>query len=161
MHIRLAQLPDAPEIIRLGKELLNLHTEYDFDYYHLEDNFDELFTVWVKDQLNHPYQFIYVAQNPSDNKIVGFISGFVKYLYPWFKTKSVGHISYMIIDTNFRRKGVGKLLEDAALGWFKTKNISYVELYVEEKNQPGKNAWDKYGFLPFKKFLRKKIPLQG
>lgn len=157
MHIREANPEDVSQLVKLGKNLLTLHTDYNFDYYRLEEKFDELFGNWVKDQLNHPYQFIIVAQNPSDGKIAGFISGFIKSLYPWFKTKSVGHISYMIIDDNFRQKGVGKLLEAAAASWFKNKNISYLELYVEEKNETGKIAWDKYGFLPFKKFLQKKI----
>lgn len=157
MHIRAATLDDVPQLVKLGRQLLTLHTEYDSDYYQLEENFDDSFGSWVKDQLNHPYQFILIAQNPVDYKIIGFISGFIKSLFPWFKTKSVGHISYMIIEDNFRHKGIGKLLETEANNWFKGKNISYVELYVEEKNTTGQIAWDKYGFLPFKKFLRKKI----
>jgi len=63
----------------------------------------------------------------------------------------------MIIDHNFRRRGIGKMLENAATSWFKSKNISYVEVYVEEPNITARSAWNKYGFLPFKKFLRKKI----
>lgn len=157
MHIRPAEPNDIPALVTLGKTLLSLHTVYDYQYYELADNFDELFGNWIKDQLSRPYQFIIVAQNPADGKIIGFISGFVKYLYPWFKTKSVGHISYMIIDHKFRRRGVGKILENAAASWFKSKNITYLELYVEEPNTTGINAWSKYGFLPFKKFLRKKI----
>lgn len=157
MHIRAASLTDLSQLVRLGRDLLSLHTDFDANYYQLEENFDELFGAWVKDQLNHPYQFIFVACDPADNNIAGFISGFIKYLYPWFKTKSVGHISYLVIDPNYRQQGVGKSLEKTANGWFKSKNISYVELYVEEKNTPGQIAWSKYGFLPFKKFLQKKI----
>lgn len=157
MHIRAAQIEDLPQIVLLGRSLLDMHKEYDYDYYQLEENFDELFGFWARDQLNNLLQFIIVAQNPDDNKIIGFISGFIKYLYPWFKTKSVGHISYMIVDDNFRKLGIGKLLENAAREWFKNKNISYMELYVEEKNPTGQTAWTSYGFLPFKKFLKKKI----
>ncbi len=157
MHIRLAQIEDLPQIILLGRSLLDLHKEYDYDYYQLEENFDELFGNWVRDQLNNLSQFIIVAQNPDDDKIIGFISGFTKYLFPWFRTKTVGHISYMIVDPNLRLRGIGKLLENAARDWFKNKNISYMELYVEEKNPTGQTAWTSYGFLPFKKFLKKKI----
>lgn len=157
MHIRHANVEDIQPIVKLGKKLLDLHTQFDFDYYQLEENFDELFGLWVQNQLNHPYQFIIVAQNPDSGNTVGFISGFIKYLYPWFKTKSVGHISYMIVDDDSRKLGVGKLLENAAREWFKTKNISYIELYVEEKNDTGKIAWEKYGFGPFKKFMQKRV----
>ena len=157
MHIRLAQIEDLLQIVLLGRSLLDLHKEYDNDYYQLEENFDELFGNWVRGQLNNLSQFIIVAQNPTDNKISGFISGFVKALFPWFKTKSVGHISYLIIDEAYQKQGIGKLLEDAARNWFVEKNIHFLELYVDEKNEIGQRVWNSYGFLPFKKFLRKKI----
>jgi GNAT superfamily N-acetyltransferase len=89
--------------------------------------------------------------------MIGFISGFIKALYPWFCTKTVGHISYLIIEPDYRSKGIGGLLEKGALSWFKSKNISYVEVYTDEINSPGVAAWSSYGYLPFKKFLRKKI----
>lgn len=157
MRIRPANLDDVTQLVKLGKDLLNLHTEFDINYYQLEENFDESFGAWVKNQINSNYQFLIVAQNETDGQIAGFISGFIKSLFPWFKTKSVGHISYMIINPKFQRQGIGKLLENTAKEWFKSKNISYLELYVEEKNEIGKIAWNKYGFLPFKKFLQKKI----
>jgi GNAT superfamily N-acetyltransferase len=49
--------------------------------------------------------------------------------------------------------GIGKTLMAAAEDWFKQKNITYLEVYVEEKNGIGQQAWSSYGFQPFKKFL--------
>ena len=158
MHIRSATLEDIPQIVKLGRKLWELHITFDSDYYQLEDSFEELFGSWVKEQLSRPNQFIFVAEDGnSEDKIVGFISGFIKALYPWFRTKRVGHISYLIITPEYRAKGIGNLLEKAAISWFKSKGISYVEVYVEEMNTIGVKAWHSYGFLPFKKFLRKKI----
>ena len=128
MHVRLAQLSDVAQITRLGRQLIELHTDFDKDYYALENNFDELFSNWVKQQINIPQRFIFVAEEKES--IVGFISGFMKPLYHWFQTKTVGHISYMIIGQNFRRRGIGRLLEEASVTWFKSQNISYVELYT-------------------------------
>lgn len=161
MHIRLASEKDMPHLIRLGKQLLTSHVSFDSSYYALEENFDSLFAVWVRQQLYSSSQFLFVAEyitpEGESARVVGFISGFVKALFPWFKTKSVGHISYLVVDTDYQKKGVGKLLEDAARNWFRAKNISYIELYVDEGNPVGQKAWSTYGFLPFKKFLRKKI----
>lgn len=156
MHIRPAQAKDIPKLIQLGKQLLNYHVWLDREYYLLEDNFDTEFNWWLADQIGSTSKLLLVAHNDV-NKIVGFISGFIKALYPWFRTKAVGHISYMYIDSAYRKRGVGKLLESASVTWFKSKNVSYVELYVEEKNDIGQKAWTSYDFLPFKKFLRKKI----
>lgn len=155
MHTRLATLADIQAVTKLGRLLLELHTGYDFEYYRLEETFDTLFAGWVKDQITYPSQFIIVAE--VNSQITGFVSGFIKSLYPWFKTKKVGHLAYLVVDPDYRRRGAGMMLEKAAQDWFKTSGVSYVEVYVEEKNETGKMAWDAYGFLPFKKFLRKRI----
>ncbi len=162
MYIRPATVEDIPSLLALAKQLFDLHFQFDSEYYQLEPNFDELFTSWLREQLTYyNNQFILVAQNSelqnSEKKITGFISGFIKSLYPWFRTKAVGHISYLVIDPNFQRRKIGQFLENAAISWFKARNVSYIELYVEEKNEVGKIAWTSYGFGPFKKFLRKKI----
>ncbi|MBI4990741.1 GNAT family N-acetyltransferase [Candidatus Gottesmanbacteria bacterium] len=151
-------LDDIPSLLRLGRQIFLTHQNFDYTYYELEGNFDELFTNWIKQHINQPQQFILVAiESEESPDIVGFISGFLKALYPWFKTKTVGHISYLVVDPQFRQKGVGKLLEQEAREWFKNKNIAYIEVYVDEKNAIGQEVWNSYGFLPFKKFLRKKI----
>lgn len=156
MHIRSAEMKDIPQIVSLGRQLFELHVQYDNDYYELEDDFDKLFADWTKNYINHHSQFIIVAET-ENNEVIGFIAGFIKSLYPWFHIKSVGHISFMAIDNKFRKIGIGRLLEKQAKLWFKSKSISYVELYVEESNNIGQKAWSSYDFLPFKKFLRKKI----
>lgn len=156
MHIRPAETGDIPELIKLGKNLLDNHATWDREYYTLEEDFDLSFGNWLKDQMTYPNQFILVATD-EEKVIMGFISGFIKALFPWFKTKSVGHISYLVVDPSYRQKNIGGQLEAEAIAWFKSKNVPYVEVYVDEQNSIGRIAWDKYGFLPFKKFLRKKI----
>lgn len=158
MHIRPAQLADCPAIIPLGKNLLELHGDFDPNYYLLESNFDQLFGLWVNDQIGKQTQFLFVAET-DEKEIVGFISGFLKSLYPWFQTKIVGHIGYMYVTARYRKMGVGKSLESEADLWFKSKNVSYIELYVEDANSIGQAAWVSYGFAPFKKFLQKKIQI--
>ena len=155
MHIRAAQIEDTPRLVFLGRQLLQLHETFDIDYYRLEQSFDTLFADYIKQHIQSSYQFVLVAC--ENDQVIGFINGFIKSLFPWFTTKSVGHISYLITDPQFRKIGVGKKLEKAAISWFKMKNISYVEVYTDEKNTVGGIVWSSYGYLPFKKFLRKKI----
>lgn len=157
MITRLARVDDVPQLIQLGKQLWDLHLEFDPEYYLLENTFTETFSSWVYEQLNSPYQFIIVAHDENNLEIIGFIAGFLKYLFPWFKTKTVGHISYLIIDPPYRNQSIGKQLEKAAQEWFRTKKVNYIELYVDEKNNIGQAVWSSYGYLPFKKFLRKTI----
>src|SRR3989344_3362050 len=111
MHVRPAELNDIQLLIRLGRQLLEMHLEFDNDYYRFEENFDELFADWLKKQIETPSYLLLVAEeiNP-EKRLIGFISGFIKTLSPWFRHKSVGHIAYMIVDPKFRKLGVGRSL---------------------------------------------------
>lgn len=156
MHTRFALEQDIPKIVEIGKILMEEHYTRDPDYYQLESNFDSEFSYWVRNQLNSQFQFILLAVDDTEN-ISGFISGFIKSLFPWFKIKSVGHISYLMVLPQYQKQGIGKILEQEAVNWFKSKNMDFVELYVNEDNPVGCHAWEKFGFKPFKKFLRKRI----
>ena len=159
MTIRAAETKDIPEIVRLLEYLLNIHESLDPDYYNYEENYSEYLKSWVEQQINSQNQFMLVAEANGGNlnRISGIISGYIKYLFPWFKTKSVGHISFLSVDHLQQKRGIGKKLEEAAETWFKKKNIKYIEVFSNEANIPGKAAWKSYGYLPFNKFFRKII----
>ncbi|MBI2617206.1 GNAT family N-acetyltransferase [Candidatus Gottesmanbacteria bacterium] len=160
MIIRVMQETDIQELAILGKQLLDIHTTFDSMYYTLEENFTTLFSDWLRNQLSASSQIVFVAEEGSGNskgEIIGFISGFIKSLYPWFKVKAVGHVSYLVVDHKYRKQHIGKQLEVALTSWFCKKGVSYIEVYTDEKNQIGVYAWSSYGYEPFKKYLRKRI----
>ncbi len=157
MLIRKAESKDSEQIVFLGKHLLELHTEWEKDYYALEDNFNYSFASWVTEQTTNQSKFLYVAED--NGKIVGFVSGYLKSFYPWFKIKSVGHISFLYILPDYRRKKIGKLLTEKSADWFRSNNVKYIEVFADEKNTIAVNAWKSYGFGDFKRFLRKSLCL--
>lgn len=159
MIIRPAEINDLPEIVNLLEQLLLLHQKIDPEYYIYEENYSAYLNTWAEQQLNSQTQFITVAAEERMGKviIVGFIAGYIKYLFPWFKVKSVGHISFLTILPDFQRNGVGRKLEEEAKKWFLSKNLKFIEVYSNEKNIPGMSAWQAFEYLPFNKFFRKKI----
>ncbi|HJX02195.1 MAG TPA: GNAT family N-acetyltransferase [Candidatus Humimicrobiaceae bacterium] len=156
MYVRSAELKDIPELVRLGKTLFDQHILYDGEYYTLEENFEEHFGRWLNQLITDNFQFLYVAQT-SEGEITGFISGFVKNLFSWFVIKKVGHISFLIVKDIYRQKKIGTMLENTASDWFRKQGIKYIETYVDEKNSIAQQAWTSYGFLSFKKFIRKNL----
>lgn len=156
MQITKATIEDIPLITTFGQSLIKMHYDFDPEYYMFdEDGFSPAFTDWLKGQITIPSSIIWVAK--ENDSVIGFISGFVKYLFPWFRIKKVGHISFMFIDEGSRRKGVGKQLLSYANQWFKDQGLSYVELYVNERNSNGLSFWKSMGFSDFQKFLRMRI----
>lgn len=163
MIIRRAEEKDIPPITKLGEGLTSLHLEFDPDYYVYDrEGFSTSFSQWLASQIPLSSSLLLVAEENDQpagrqGNIVGFMSGFIKYLFPWYSIKRVGHISFTFIDKNFRGQGIGSKLLEEAISWFKSQNLSYVELYANEKNFPGLTFWKSHGFADFQKFLRKKI----
>ena len=158
INITPADHNDIEQIVLLTKQLLISHLDYDGEYFQLDVNHRQAITDWVKYHLGAANQFILVARpDAGQPEICGFISGYIKPLFPWFKIKQVGHISFLAVDEIRRKQGVGRQLELNACQWFKNRGITYLELYTNEKNYPGISAWQSYGYKPFNRFLCKKI----
>lgn len=153
-----AEIFDIDEIVSLSCQLFEKHRDLDPEYYQSEADYSAKIRNWAGQQLNSPSQFLLVAKEDGKNKKVrGFISGYIKNLFPWFKIKSVGHISFLAVYPEFQKKGVGGMLNEAAEKWFSDKKQKYIEVYTNEDNSAGIAAWKTYGYLPFNKFLKKKI----
>ena len=160
MNIRPATTDDLEGIVALTEDLLENHLEYDLEYFELAESHRLYLEDWVKYHLGSISQFILVSEITASGKkpvLTGYISGYIKPLFPWFKIKQVGHLSFLAVDKRWRRKGVGNLLEEKASLWFKEKDIKYIEVYTNEKNFPGLSAWTSYGYKPFNRFLRKSL----
>ena len=149
-------MEDIPAITNLGESLTALHKGFDPEYYTFdEEGFSASFSDWLNSQIPLPSSLFLVSI--ENGKVIGFLSGFIKYLFPWYKIKKVGHISFTMIDENFRGRGIGRSLFFEAAGWFKQQDLNYIELYANEKNSMGLEFWKSCGFSDFQKFLRKKI----
>lgn len=156
MQITKATKDDIPLITAFGKRLIQLHRDFDPSYYTYDEvGFTPDFSTWLDNQIITPSSIVLVAK--EDGQVVGFLSGFIKFLFPWFTIKKVGHISFMFIDEAYRRKGVGNQLLQFMKLWFKEQGLSFVELYVNEKNANGLSFWKSMGFGDFQKFLRMRI----
>lgn len=156
MIVRRAEERDIPAITELGKNLTSLHIEFDPEYYLFDTvGFSSSFSAWLKTQVPISTSLLLVSE--ENGIIVGFMSGFIKFLFPWYKIKKVGHISFTFIDEKYRGKGIGTQLLQEAVLWFKSQDLPYVELYANEKNSPGLSFWKSHGFEDFQKFLRKNI----
>jgi ribosomal protein S18 acetylase RimI-like enzyme len=155
MQIRAATSEDVQAITKLATDLFTLHQTFDNEYYAMEEHPEQYISKWVAEQVRAVTSFMLVAE--IDGEVAGLIAGYIKPLYPWFITKAVGHLSFLIVQPQHRKKGIATALQEAAMSWFKTRNMTYVEVFVEEKNEIGNTAWNAFEFSPFRKFMRKKI----
>src|SRR3989338_8841579 len=86
INITPADHNDIEQIVLLAKQLLISHFDYDGEYFQLDVNHRQAMTDWVKYHLGAANQFILVARpDAGQPEICGFISGYIKPLFPWFK----------------------------------------------------------------------------
>jgi ribosomal protein S18 acetylase RimI-like enzyme len=63
-----------------------------------------------------------------------------------FNGKSIGYIENVIIDKNYRRKGIGKKLMETAISYAKENNCYKVVLQSETKRTDAHKFYEKTGF---------------
>lgn len=98
-------------------------------------------------------QGIIIAED--ENEIVGMILAAVL-VSPSVET--YGNISNFVVYPNYRGKGVGKALIDAAFEFFKEMGVSRVETNVRDLEREGK-LFNRYGFEKKYIVMEKKISM--
>jgi len=143
MEIRKLINNDLPQLALLYKTFWN----EDSDIQEMERIFEKL-------ENNDTYIFLCAVEN---NKICGSIMGIICYeLYGNCEPFLV--VEDMIVDINYRRKGIGKKLFMELERLAKEKNCSQILLVTETDRKDACNFYESVGFDPIKnKGYKKKI----
>ena len=78
-------------------------------------------------------------------RIIGFIGADSN----WFskrEQKKVGAVHELVVDQDFRKRGVGTALMASAVDLFRNKGLDTVELWVGDGNETAKKFYEKLGF---------------
>ncbi|HBL84744.1 MAG TPA: GNAT family N-acetyltransferase [Clostridiales bacterium] len=117
------------------------------------DDYDSVYNLWINtkgmglNDIDDSRQGIskYLNRNPSscfvamkDKKIIGaIITG---------HDGRRGYIHHTAVAVEYRHKGIGRALVDAALSALKAEGITKVALVVFDKNETGNRFWEELGF---------------
>jgi ribosomal-protein-alanine N-acetyltransferase len=82
----------------------------------------------------------------SQNEIVGYCIYYVKPDLSFYGIRKKAIIYSLAISKNFRRKGFAKRLLKETIKEMEINNISSIFLYVDVKNSPAINLYEKIGF---------------
>jgi len=155
MKVRKARSEEIGQIADLQQGLMFREKKIDPTYFDLSKHAKEGFVEFAKKKIENRKSRLLVAI--IDDKIVGYILGWIKERPPVFRLKKIGYISDCFVVKKFRRKGIGEKLTQKMLTWFKTKRLNHVELVVTSKNKLGLTAWKNLGFEEYRKIMQRKI----
>jgi streptothricin acetyltransferase len=119
---------------------------------HIQDNkisysilpvepYEKILTVDVEDYttfINNPQKVIFFAD--VDGKPAGQIK-----LIPWWN--KFAYVEELIVDTEFRGKGVGRALMTHAIEWAKGRHFPGLTLETQDNNVPACRFYEKCGFV--------------
>lgn len=86
----------------------------------------------------------------ENNKVVGLIMGTIpqydEYDYLDYECPKRGEITELIVTSNIRSKGIGKILINHMENYFKSQKCEYIIVDVFEYNEIGKSFYNKEGY---------------
>lgn len=91
--------------------------------------------------------------------IVGAINCFIDESpdAPFIVPRRFVHIDDLVVDEDFRRRGIGQALLEQAHQWAHEKGLSEVELGVWEFNTEARALYEKLGYRTTRRRMRKKL----
>ena len=95
------------------------------------DDIDDL-EIYI--QHNQEYSFLVLL----DGEVIGTILAGHDYRR--------AYIYHFVVDENYRKRGIGKLLLEKSLTKLKNEGIVKCHIAIYKNNQQGKDIWEKVGF---------------
>ncbi|MDR2717773.1 MAG: GNAT family N-acetyltransferase [Treponema sp.] len=139
-------------------ELLDLSKDFFYEYENNKKEFFEVDTIDEIDIKNYFQKFIGNEKAKAfiaviNEKIIGYITVYIKDQPNYWKLKKVGDISGLMVNKNFRQNGIGTKLIIKGLEYFKQENIKYYTLFTSVNNTTAIKLYKKCGLKPLQTIL--------
>ena len=141
--IRIAEAKDIDALLMLCEQVQDLHLQNDSAHFKQFDK--EKISNWFIDKLNDPKSNIWVF---SDNAIiVGYVLVIdkTKLETEFTKTHNFSEIEHLVVDVNFRGRGIGGELLQQAIQFAKSQNMN-VEVSAWAFNTSAQELYKKNRF---------------
>ena len=173
-RIRKARPEDVPGLVRLWREMWDLHAASD-PRFRLAPDGEKAMDAWIRQHVESPTSCVLVAEvwegAPSPDRVglagrgaeapptskpapLGYILGMVLENPPVTPDRYFGLVSEIAVRADRRRAGIGGKLLAELMEWFRILRVAYVETNVAVLNPVARAFWRKQGFGEFLERLR-------
>ncbi len=105
-------------------------------------NYKDLSDGDVKEMIDSPLHFLYLARDAKSNAFVGMVLLMV-FRIPYVRK---GYIDDLVVDEKFRNKGLGTQLMQQAVDTAREKGAAYVDFTSRPRRDASNNLYEKLGF---------------
>lgn len=139
MNIRPYTVDDIDLIAPLFDEFVQLNPLLPY-----KQNALEIYIKWLYTAYNEPDIRIYVVE--QGHSIIGFAVGMIRPNKPLLQPEKIGFIGMFIVQSEFRRRGIGHSLYQQLLEWFVSRDVPEIQLTTEVTNTIANKFWESIGF---------------
>jgi ribosomal protein S18 acetylase RimI-like enzyme len=113
---------------------------------------------WMSAARNTAEKFGKVVVAKDQGTVVAFAHGMIKFLPDYLGGQSVGIITHIFVDKDYRDRQVGARLVTMLEDWFRQKKVHSVELQVISGNPGAMEFWQNLGYREELRQFRKFVP---
>jgi len=135
---------DVQPMLRLMRQLAAEHAAIDA-YFRPGDEWQDSLEMMFLDRLGRREHFLGLVK--PGGRVIGMITASLQ-TSPVFHLKPRAMIENVVVDQDYRRRGIGRALVAAALAWCNERQVAYIELMVATGNPAGQRFWQACGFEP-------------
>ena len=140
--IRKAVAGDIAAVLRLWRELMEFHSNFD-SRFRLAADAVSPGKSHLRSELARPTSFLAVAEHRSG--VVGYCLASVHNQPSFFEHRAYGFVSEFHVAQSLRRRGIGRSLFAGMKQWFQRNGVSRIELVTMNGNEGSKAFWQSVG----------------
>ena len=143
IQITKARDKHIPEIVELWKEFMDYHKEFD-SRFPMRENAYLSFQNHLKELMTSENKIVYIALD--NDHVVGFATCSINTQAPIWEIEKYGTIDTLVVESQYRRKGIGAKMLSTINEWFGVQSIVRIEVSLAIKNQVAQSFWRKHGY---------------
>ena len=144
--VRAARSADLQHLGRLGALLVQEHHDFDARrFFAASSRTPDYYASFLGSQLDDPDAVVLVAEN--DGQVIGYVFAAVDEGYDYLSLRGPAAVLHdLIVDPQYRGRGVGRLLLHAMLSYLKSRGAPRVVLSTADRNESAQRLFERAGF---------------
>lgn len=134
------------DLIVLSHEFFSEYETHHAEFFKIDELMDEDVTTYFLSFCGQDTRNAFIAL--EDARIVGYITTYIKDQADYWQTKKVGEISGLMVQKDYRRRGIAERLLAQAKAFFMDKGIRFYTVYTAVTNQAALDFYQKNGLMP-------------
>ena len=137
---------DLGELIALSRQFFAEYEAHHGELFRIDELRDSHITDYFLRTLGLDDSATFVAVH--DGSIIGYITVYVRSQEDFFKIKTIGAVSGMMVHMDHRRKGIGTRLMTEARTFLQNKGVAYFTVYTACANEGALRFYERNGMTP-------------